>query len=181
MNKYLARLPYIKIPLHGKHGAGKHTLVDGDYDGEYFSRFRWYLNKAGYAVRSDTSKSRNRSYIYLHREVMGHSPEKMICDHINRNKLDNRSRNLRFVTYQENTLNRVNKRSPESGYYGVRRLRCKRANGSVWVSKKWGLFWGGKYRGGFDTPEEAARRWDKLQIEKYGKEWATLSLNFPNS
>ena len=48
---------------------------------------------------------------------MGKPPEGLETDHINRDKLDNRRENLRFVTHRENLLNRSSKSA--SGVKGV--------------------------------------------------------------
>jgi hypothetical protein len=133
MNKYLEALPYIRIPLHGKNGEGKFTLVDGDYDGEYFSQFKWLVMPNGYVVRCNyenydskavtkTGKKKGYgNYIYLHREV-SRTPKGLVTDHINRNKLDNRSCNLRWTDYSGNAMNRsttiVHKRITVYGYGG---------------------------------------------------------------
>ena len=41
----------------------------------------------------------------VHQMIIGKAPKGFVIDHINRNKLDNRRQNLRFVTPSENTLN----------------------------------------------------------------------------
>lgn len=46
-------------------------------------------------------------------------PDGMICDHINRNGLDNRNENIRFATHQENLFNAGPKKNNKSGYQGV--------------------------------------------------------------
>ena len=105
----MEEMEYIKIPLHGKRGKGKYTLVDGDYDGEYFSQYRWYLLPNGYAGRAmiELPSKERTSYVYLHKEVCK-TPPGYIVDHINRDKLDNRSCNLRWATYSDNANNRDN-------------------------------------------------------------------------
>jgi hypothetical protein len=94
----------VKIPLHGKHGKGKHVVVDGDYDGEYFGQYKWYMLPNGYAARDGRYEGKS-SYIYLHNMVMP-KREGYWVDHINRDRLDNRSCNLRYVTPKESALNR---------------------------------------------------------------------------
>jgi hypothetical protein len=101
----MEQLEYIKIPLRGKYGVRKFTLVDGDYDGEYFSQYRWYLHKNGYVTRKGYSDGK-RTIIYLHREICK-PPDNLWVDHIDRDKLNNRSCNLRWVTPQENAQNRI--------------------------------------------------------------------------
>jgi len=160
-------MEYIELPLCGIRGDGKFTIVDGDYDGEYFSGFRWYFLNNGYVGRKHETKN---SYIYLHREVMN-PPKGLWVDHINRNKLDNRSCNLRLVTPQENALNRpqsVIKRSTISGYRGVLN-RKDRPGKKIWV-----CMFRGKHSGYFYSAKDAA--YDVLAKEAYGND---AILNFP--
>lgn len=113
-------MPYIEIPLHGKYGEGKVTLVDGDYDGEYFSQFKWYVNPKGYAVRQDGYGRDGRKLVYLHHEVLPTDKAKaghIVRDHIDGNKLNNRSCNLRLVSHGNNMRNSVSK--AKSGFKGV--------------------------------------------------------------
>jgi len=106
-----------RIPLSGKHGTGYFVLVDGDYDGEHFSRYTWYLNSNGYVCRKSYKNLDGFSggMIYLHDEVC-RKPPGMWVDHINRNPLDNRSRNLRPVTPKQNAANRHPRAKREPGY-----------------------------------------------------------------
>lgn len=58
---------------------------------------KWFLNSNGY-YRNTKSKT------YLHQYILG-KKDGLVCDHINRNKLDNRKSNLRFVTRTINNQN----------------------------------------------------------------------------
>lgn len=58
------------------------------------------------------SKMKNDKYYilrddkkYLHRLIMGEVPSNMVIDHINRNSLDNRKKNLRIATRSLNSIN----------------------------------------------------------------------------
>lgn len=95
----MEELEAITIPLGGRRGEGLYTIVDGDYDGEWFSTIKWYLNNHGYVQGKLDGKT-----VALHKLVCG-SKKGLVVDHINRNKLDNRSCNLRFVTHRDNLLN----------------------------------------------------------------------------
>lgn len=94
----------IKLPLFGPAGLGLFAMVDNDYDGEYFSQYRWRLNPKGYVVRPEWNEGK-QVYIYLHHEVMSKPPVGLVRDHINRDKLDNRSCNLRWATHSESRRN----------------------------------------------------------------------------
>jgi len=67
----------------------------------------------------------NRKHVFLHRFVMN-AKEGQITDHINKNKLDNRRCNLRFVTSSQSSLNRTLKKIPASKYNRVYELKSKK-------------------------------------------------------
>lgn len=154
-----------QIPLGGKHGTGKFTLVD-DADFELVSKYSWSLFVSGYAgacVKGETT--------LLHRLLM--KPRKGLqVDHINGDRLDNRRINLRTCTPAQNCMNvskhkRVN---PSSKYKGV----CFRARAKKRV---WRCNVAAIELGSFETEIEAALAYDKRVRELYG-EFATV--NFPN-
>lgn len=68
----------------------------------------WRLNEKGYVTSSINRKTTKIHNLILNRDT---SNPKITCDHINRNKLDNRKQNLRIISHLENNLNsdRVNK------------------------------------------------------------------------
>ena len=72
----------------------------------------------------------------MHR-VINNTPDDMQTDHINRNKLDNRKKNLRTVTTQQNQRNTNLSKNNTSGYIGV--YLNKRVNkwmAYIWVNYK---------------------------------------------
>lgn len=162
---------YIRIPLSGKYGKGKFTLVDGDYDGEYFSQYKWYLNpKTGYVYRSghrdDTGK---RGIIVLHQEV-SRTPKGLVTDHKNRDKLDNRSCNLRWATYKQNSQNQdfasksmpVRRRKKSGLPRGV--LPCYKWGGEKYEDR-WQVVVKGRHVGIYTSLEEAVDAYNKRARE----------------
>jgi hypothetical protein len=78
------------------------------------------LQKGVYAVFYDPE---TQMKTYLHRFITK-CPSHLVVDHINRNTLDNRLKNLRTVEPYVNSQNSVSKKS-KSGYQGIKEIRTK--------------------------------------------------------
>lgn len=74
-------------------------------DFEAVRRYPWTIAGAGYPYTS-SGKGPRRRPIPLHVFLMGRAPDGLEWDHRNRDKLDNRRRNLRAVPPVINRLNR---------------------------------------------------------------------------
>jgi hypothetical protein len=138
---------------------GKEVLLDDD--AYYFLKnFNWRINKAGYVVCH--SRVGTKKNLLLHR-VINNTPEGMITDHINRNPLDNRKKNLRTCTHGQNMINRSGYRKSKSKYRGV-----------SWASDKgkWRVTInvdGKKIHGGYyENEEEGALAYNFLSAEYHG-------------
>lgn len=80
-------------------GKTYHVKADSDVVEKTLRKYRWYM-KNGYAVTSIAYKR-----IKMHHLVLGKPPKSKEIDHINRDRLDNRKQNLRFVSSLENGQN----------------------------------------------------------------------------
>jgi len=100
---------------------GKHAIVD-DEDFKELNRHKWCANKFGhsfYACRGMYDpKTQKTKTILMHRVILD-APTGTICDHVNRNGLDNRKTNLRFCTKEQNSHNSKINIKNKSGYKGV--------------------------------------------------------------
>lgn len=99
-NEYRVEGDIVYITLYDVH---RKPLIETLVDTELLPKIiktRWAFS--GFYAKEGTSK-----YVrYLHHEVIGKPEGLLVVDHINRNKLDNRLSNLRFVTRSENNKNR---------------------------------------------------------------------------
>jgi len=112
--------PDYQFSIHGNSATG--ILPDGT---EFkldtsliplFQKYHWKRNSNGYITRSQKSMPK----LHLHWLAMGFDgPPDLLIDHINRDKTDCRSCNLRFVTQQQNSMNRSMGRNSTTGYVGV--------------------------------------------------------------
>lgn len=144
---------------------GRYAIVDAaDY--EWLSKYRWFAKggRDGKYYAGRTEKGRN---ILMHREIMK-PPPGMVVDHINANSLDNRRRNMRNCTPQQNTHNRrfAGNASGFAGVYpqGKRWRAMLQHDGEV------------VYCALFDDKVEAARARDRKAVELFGQ---FACLNFP--
>ena len=118
--------PDYHFVIHGNSATG--MLPDGtefqidSYLIPLVSQFHWRRNGKGYIIRSN----RGMPKLQLHWLAMGyHSTPDQLIDHISRNKADCRSSNLRFVTPQQNSMNRSIGRNCTTGYVGVCYIKRK--------------------------------------------------------
>lgn len=140
-----------QIPLYGHDGSIRaYTVIDAA-DVPLVSQWCWNL-ASGYASRYVGDETSSR-FVYLHRQLLGLTEgDRAIGDHINRDKLDNRRKNLRAITAAGNAQNRPPRLNGTSKYRGVswdRKSRKWRA--SVMVNGKTVTC------GRFDDEEQAAR------------------------
>jgi len=85
-----------------------------------FQQYNWCRNAKGYIIRSNGGMPK----LLLHWLALGYNEAPTnIIDHINRDKTDCRSANLRVVTPQQNSMNRSLQRNNTSGYTGVVHLK----------------------------------------------------------
>lgn len=89
------------------------VLIDKK-DMPVFSAFNWYISDTGYVVWRGYLKGKKKT-IRLHRLIVK-ATDSQIVDHINRNKLDNRAKNLRIVDYATNIKN-SERYDNRKGYY----------------------------------------------------------------
>lgn len=130
------------------HRSGKPFLFDKE-DYEKIKDITWVEGRGGYA--SGYSAGR---WPYMHRLIL--PCEGMLIDHINRNRLDNRKRNLRIASIEENARNRSRSKNNTSGCTGVFfETGRKRWKAQIWVDGRSINL--GRYR-------------DKLEAEKARKD-----------
>lgn len=156
-----------KIRLTGAFSHRDFTLIDIE-DWEKVIKWKWQLDKAGYATRTRETKVGKKA-IKMHRVIMN-APDGMQVDHINGNRSDNRKINLRLVTHTQNQWNSKKKKRNKSGYKGVYQ---DERNGKWVVSV---LVNGKKIYGkrSYDIIE-AAKEYDRL-AKKYFGEYAKTNF-----
>ena len=140
----------------------KYTLVD-DEDYEFLSQWKWCFS-GKYAMRKENKKS-----IWMHR-VINNTPDGMLTDHINMNKLDNRRSNLRMCNHRDNIHHKNRPRNNTSGYKGVSG-RNNKWRAQIMVNGHY------KYLGTYTSIIKAATVYDGTAKRNFG-EFAVL--NFPN-
>ena len=153
-----------KIPL-GVDAKNGYAIVDADM-AWLADNHQFCLSDNGYA-KTDIDGAGVR----LHHLIMGKPPKPLVTDHINRDRLDNRKSNLRFVTFRRNIQNAKGQPN-RSGFKGVAYVN---------TTGKWRAYIKphGKQLniGTFTTKEEAAKAYDR-EAKRYWGDYAYL--NFPD-
>jgi len=94
-NEFIDKGDYYEIALYNKENKEiARALVDKE-DYEEVKGYRWRIGNRGYVLNKKTT---------LHQFILG-KKKGLEIDHINHNKLDNRSQNLRHCTGSQNQMN----------------------------------------------------------------------------
>ena len=148
-----------KIPL----SKGQFAIVD-DEDYEKLVQWKWHQSVSGYAIRNDSIINGIQPKVYMHRLILN-VPNGFQGDHINRNKLDNRRKNLRICTKAENRYNKGPiQRKTASIYKGVYWHRpARKWYGHIQHNNKV------THLGMFKTEKEAAIAYNKRALKLFGQ------------
>lgn len=156
--------------LSGKYGIGFTAKNEAFYfdleDYDIIKNIGWSCDSRGYIIGNITINGKQKR-IRLHRLIMGF-PKKMMIDHINGNKLDNRKSNLRICNGKENTRNSSVQKRNKLGVKGVSITHSNTYQAQIQVDGKL------KYLGSYKTIKEAADAYD-LAAQKYFGEFARLN------
>ena len=142
---------YVEMIICNKNKQEKARVLISLEDLDEVGKYRWSINGRGYIVTGGGK-------ISLHRFIMN-PPEGKVVDHKNHNPLDNRRKNLRICTQQQNSMNTSVSSISKTGYKGVSyEKRLKKFRASI------------QYKGDrtclgfYKTPEIAAIVYDKAAI-----------------
>jgi len=146
-----------QIPLT----QGKFAIVD-DEDFEFLSQWKWHITTNGYAVRRQKIGEKIAN-IWMHR-VIAKTPDGLVTDHIDCDKLNNQKANLRCCSKQGNAVNSSKYNKPcSSRYKGVSKMKGR---------NKWEAYIcvdGKKSNiGYFLSEEDAAQAYNSFAIKEYG-------------
>lgn len=142
---------------------GKYALVD-DKDFEWLNQWKWCIHHKRYYSQYASTRINGKT-VYMHRAILGLCKgDGIYADHINGNGLDNRRRNLRKCTRQQNHRNQICKsKTQTSKYKGVSwcRYRSKWRVRIKLNSKRISL-------GRFVDERKAAEAYDRRARKEFG-------------
>lgn len=145
---------------------GQYAKVS-DIDFDFLNQWSWYAcfypKRGKYTAnrRFFDKKLDKRVTLYMHRLILN-APEGLDVDHKNHDPLDNQRENLRLATRSQNNAN-------------ARAYNGRKYRGIYWnpVVKRWYAqirhLRKSYYIGCYRNPEDAARAYNKVAIEKFGE------------
>lgn len=159
----------IKYDLSGEYGIG-YSVKEGYkfiFDKEDYNKikgYHWICKKSGYVYTTINNKN-----IYLYNLIMNKDEkDKRLVDHINRNPFDNRKCNLRFVTHQENIVNKSLQKNNTSNFSGVNyRKDINKWRAYITVNNS-----GQLTLGCFENKEDAVRKRLQAELDFFGRDLA---------
>lgn len=154
-----------QVPVTYKNKQYSFIIDKGDY--EKISKHKWHLDidkrYNTFRVKSSVYQGYKKSpkNIKLHRYLMD-AKKGEVVDHINHNTLDNRKSNLRITNNYGNGQNRNVQKNNLIGYKGVKKANNKYMarifHNNIYI-----------YLGVFNTPEDAAKEYNKKAKEIFGE------------
>lgn len=154
---------------------GRFTAFVDAADAAEVNAYQWWVMERGrtqYAQSSMRDANGRRYIVYMHRLVMGASPDQCV-DHVDGDGLNNCRSNLRLATLEQNSANNRKHRIGLSRFKGVSingagryfaQIKCSLFNDSTWQI------------GVFDTEQDAAVAYDAVARLIYGD---FARVNFP--
>lgn len=150
-----------RLPLHGQRGIfyGWATIDAADVPAT--KDIAWTKDPRGYVVGRPPGFNRAVS---LHRWLLlGGAKGRLIVDHANRDRLDNRRANLRWADSAGNAQNTSLAKNNSSGFKGVSRAARGKWRARITVGRK------ERFIGLYDTPEAAAAAYDAAAERLHGE------------
>lgn len=161
-NRYVEEDDHIRVTVYGMKKEVTGEVIVDKKDLQIVSGYKWHIKKRNGMPMAVMSR-KGGSHIRLHHLIMGAPPEGKEYDHINRNPLDNRRKNLRICTLEQNQWNRGLLKRNISGYKGVALAHDKKHwTAVIWHESK------PLYIGCFDDPRQAAYFYNEKALELKG-------------
>lgn len=152
----------------GYTSKGEKFIFDKE-DYNKIKKYCWHVGKNGYLC----AQYDNKQYL-MHRIIMEEyiKSSKDVVDHIQHNKLDNRKKYLRIVSYSENNMNKFKLKNNTSGNTGISWAKEK---------QKWEVYIGinNKYihLGRYDNYDDALNVRKEAEKKYFGKYSLDSSIN----
>ena len=149
--------------LSGTYGIGYFRSTKGEFyfDKEDFNKIKEFCwRRTGGYVKTSVNINGSHKDIHMHRLILGINNPKIIIDHVNGCKNDNRKCNLRIATPSQNSINKGKNKNNTTGYKGVS------PNGKGYMAriKKDGRTY---YLGTYSTAKEASEARNRVEHEMF--------------